>query len=685
MADDIREELRKQIQDSEGRSRLAEEIVDKLDKKLQPASDVIKPVANKIVDTAKEVGGFVAGSQQSKEPPGPDPGLISEREIAEIAQEEGMSFKDALARQIHEGNPKDERIPFKGAVTREELPREIDAGLIARLGVEFAAGSMAARAAMLGKLGRLGVSLAGGLGQAAGSLASETFDPSRDPIDRALVTGFVGGVGEGVGQFLNKIRKGGTALEEGAREAIDQIGDRAVFLPGQASTSMLVDIPQNLMENAASAAGPLREAQKLMITAATDDVVKFVESFRTVASFEDVGKLLQDTVVDNSDAWRAVATHNFALLDDALISAGSATREFVDLTDSVKRAHAILSASEGTRKLIPGRIKVAKTVLDTAAKGANNAVSWEEAQRLRSALLAVGRDSKGLIKGAPVATAKELSPLVDRAMENAARDISPDVLDLWREANKFWKKGRKVFDSTLARSIVEKDPEVIFRLTVNKNKPGTIRKLKSMVLDPPGVMLTRLEKAKAQQTWREVQGEFLFDMIQKGEEEILGGKSIRKLARIGDPAIAELFNPNEVGTLRQVLRTLELAQSPTGKNIPGGWIMQFQQAGALGLFLKGEPAAATGIIVIPRLGAHLFRNKQFAHWATIGINAKPGTDRAVEAFTRMSAIAIREKHLMDKNDKRIREAEKNRPRDLEADPGLQIARSIGQLTQGTQP
>lgn len=480
--------------------------------------------------------------------------------------------------------------------------------------------------------------LKSGAGEAAGSLAAETFDPSKDPLLEAGIKGATGIAGETVGTLATRglqglLAPGKGSLKEGAVEAIDRLTpEGGVLTPGKATESFTLD----LIENAAGASliggGRVARTQQQAERILQSQIDDFVDTFWRGADAESAGVLVQKAVEDSVDAWGKAAR---ALYKDVDRLTEQAT---VDISSLKQQAEALkMQMGAGLPSAAPG----AMTTLNDILKK-DDVISFADAATLRSDLLSIARGGTDLIPGKAKGFAKALGSGMDRAMTQGAKDLSPEALQAWRAANKFWKKGKGYFNSQVLKSIVRKDPEMAYRAAVQGGRPSTIRNLRSAVMSTPKT---------GRDDWRQIQGQWLQDNIARAtneQGELNGVSFLKRLKSMGDDAFRELFPAGvDRATLRELGHSLRVAQSGTDT---GGLrlVVQFAQAGALaGIFLTaGEGSAISGAaatFLTPYALARIITNKKAARWLTTGLRAPRGSQVAIRAMSHLGAWMAQEK------------------------------------------
>ena len=71
-----------------------------------------------------------------------------------------------------------------------------------------------------------------------------------------------------------------------------------------------------------------------------------------------------------------------------------------------------------------------------------------------------------------VGIVRRITPQIDKAMETAARNISPQAEQLWRKANTFWKQGKSTFQNKMIRKLMRTLPDNPEVLAVRLSVPG---------------------------------------------------------------------------------------------------------------------------------------------------------------------------------------------------------------------
>jgi len=494
------------------------------------------------------------------------------------------------------------------------------------------------------------------VGEATGSLVSETFDPSESPVARAAKTGAVAAVGEGViGPAIGKLAEGAGhlgRLVEGGKEYVQEaLGAGLSPSVGRASKNRLFDIVEAIGESSFLGGGKIAKNVDNVKDFYEGLIKSFVDTFRGAASKEAIEDLARESIEKSADAWKATGKSLYNEMDEAVATlpsrkvkkvvgkeiqtVGEIPRGGVDIEPLLKRIEEAKkrgldpSAANRISRLVKNRV---------AEFGFENKIPFALAHEIRSEFLGIGRQSQALISTKAPALGKELAGVLDDAMEKAAKEAGGDIYDLWRKADAFWKEGADVYNSSIIKALTKREPQSVFR-ALQSADPRVIRRVRKTIND--------------EKLWENIQGEFLFDLLEKsaGEtEELVAKKLANRLRSIKDPVMNEMFSPEQIQRLRTLVRSNIIAQGDIGQGIPGRIFIQLKQAGAwgqAGALVIGHSAGMSkmgiaAIIVGPDLAARLFQNKAFIKWATLGGKFKPGTKQAINAVSQMFAIAIAE-------------------------------------------
>tara|TARA_R100000995_G_scaffold83896_1_gene61022 strand:- start:2 stop:2092 length:2091 start_codon:yes stop_codon:yes gene_type:complete len=575
---------------------------------------------------------------------------------------------------IPQSNPRSEAIEsYLASPQFRRLALEILGGVAgAATGGTF----FAARAALRPALGLLYRSLGAGIGEGAAAGAAQIFDP-RDDLAKEVLRGFATGMSaEGIGAaipaIISKIGFKGVKYTDDAEKAerllsqvkaeqlakgTSKVEDikKGIITPGIGSDNRFVDILENISEKSIFAGGKIVKARKGGETALTNELNILIDNLSDTATRTDAGELAIGAVQNSLDNFRAIAKIKYDKLSK------TAEGVAVDVTKSKRLANELLKRTEIVKKLLPETRKVLQTVA-----GIPNKVTFAVANDIRSELLGVTRASTEMIKGKAQANAvrlvKELTNDIDATIDSVSA-VSPQLRSLYDSAQRFYRVGAKKFNNKVLRRLTEKAPEEIYKTLIKPRRPSTIQALSS------SLKLTK-DKELKKELFDSLKGTLIGDIA--GESNRLKGGLdgtyiLKELDKYGDDVLSQLFKPNELNNLRDVLRSLSVAQKKSvGEGVPGAIFIQLGQAGAaFGLFSGILTAPSAAILFGPAVVSELFTNPKFIRFIKKGFRLNPGSK---EAYTNASQLigAMISNNLISKDEGEdyLEELRKSREEDI---------------------
>lgn len=338
---------------------------------------------------------------------------------------------------------------------------------------------------------------------------------------------------------------------------------------------------------------------------------------------EETGILLRDTLEGGANAFNAAGRALYKNVDE--LTGGVYPRfmsEIVDMTPLQSMASKI-QAEQQRGVVTSGKLN---TILDNILNKRAR-VSFEDAQMIRSDLLAVTRQIDELVPGRAEGAAKRLASIMDRSMEDAARNLSGDALGAWRAANKFWKQGKETFNNKFVKNLMkqlENEPAIVINKIFQNGRPAQIRRIKGMVNE---------------KTWNTLKSGYLEKLLLDStsvDGQILGKSFLGKLKKAGDPVLNETFTGSELAKIRNIGTIANTIQKPIGGG--GGMLIQLTQAAAIvGLFFGQTEKAAPfllGPYAIAKLMTHPKGHALFAQ----GLKTPVRSPQAVNIATKIGAI-----------------------------------------------
>lgn len=565
-------------------------------------------------------------------------GGLSQGRLAELEEQRGRGefpgpLRFPLSRGM-EGYFRGARPAPMGSEERYAAPPEQRRGVMEGLGM--LPGGFAAKKV-------LGRAMRSGIGGGLGSIASETFDPSEDPMKAAALAAVTGAGGEAVGTGIAKI--GGRILNptagkivQGGKAFSEFLKQRGgVLLPGLASESRLVDIMQNVAESSLFGGGRIAQTRQEATDIFRESMNKFVDGLSGSATREEVGLVVTDAVENGLQAFKQVSSKSFQQVDNLLEN-----RAAVNMAPIKELATEIIGLT-GLRRANLQAVQLAKDVLE---KG--DVVTFAEAQAIRSDLLAIIRGAPQGIpgRGQAVTAAKRMAPMVDDAMEAAAKDIDPQALVVWRAANRFWKKGAEDFNSKLVKGMLNKDPELVVDFFAKPGRVTSIKRVRRILEQPTG------KGAIDKTAWPMVQANFVEGLIKKStnvDGDLIGKTFLRNIRKFKDTeSLRELF-PNKFTRDKMQFLAVGLAMSQGKATSEGAGrvaiqLMQpgaaMQVAGAI-VGVGGFTATGTAIVVAPPVLSQIMSSRVGSKWLLEGIKAPPGSKEYFTAVTKLAAEVTR--------------------------------------------
>jgi len=575
------------------------------------------------------------------------------------------------------------RVPgqFKEMVTSEEGQEFLkDFG---RIGVETAASSLAVAAAPLitpaGVVTSLGLrSLLAGAGAFSGSLISETFDPTEEPLTTAGEAGLGGVVGEGVlgiGGAIKGVAKNlsgpvarrlSRTAKPGAQQAQIILQNKGESLSlAQAVDSPMANTIQTIADSNPLGSSVLSRNKAAAVKAAEDSVSEFVDAMGPNIGILEIGDLVKNKVKSETTSFKAAARGKYAKLDRLLgggekvslkaTGEGSIITEEGDilLNEFLLPAPGITQAVHvdfrKSKKFAEDLLEIeSKTESTSQAKGVlrrhlarGDDVSFEDAQILRSDLLSISRmQGKENIPGRAKSIAGKLAKEIDSAMEKAAGKVSGEAKQAWREANAFYKEGATLFNDRLIVKMAKDDPGLVFNQLVRPGRSDTINKAKKIILSGED----------GENIWKAVQGQFGQETIEKatnvGTGEVSGLKLLKEINKFGGTregeALTKIISKDQVNNFKEFAKALQLAESNPASKFR--LAAQVGQVGAVtGLFMGGAGFGSLGVLLGPKALASVVTSPKVVNLFVNAVKLeKVGkTGAAKKSFTAGMNILIR--------------------------------------------
>jgi hypothetical protein len=468
-------------------------------------------------------------------------------------------------------------------------------------------------------------------------------DTATEALKRMGKVALEQGIGEGVGrgifgaaskiaapfrknvipeaQKVNDTFKGimaARAESDAAFQGVKPIG----FTPAQRSTSRVVDTLEEMAEKSFTGGERIRRYKELETESfkkLSDDLIADFSTHLTKdATPEEVGLVFQNAYAARDSVYRRLARIKYGRVDRIMkeeigkITPTAPKQNTEIFTDSSHIGNKIFRPEEipygkvDLRPLKREAVNLTKTaekrkgIGSTTAKDSllekvlklDDSVTFNEAQAIRSGLMdeiATMSSSADIGRG----MARNFSKMVDSAMEESAKNLSPDAYKAWREANTFYRGYKQKFNNDFMASLVkvaEKAPEKVIDKIFQNGAVTQIRNVKDLV---PAKTFETLKASYVQKIMQE---------SINGGDFVVGKTLKHKLKAMGQPALKEIFSQQELQRIYNVAKIGETVQRPTGGG--GGMLVQLMQgSGAVGLVTglttgRNDVAASSGIVLI---------------------------------------------------------------------------------------
>lgn len=494
-----------------------------------------------------------------------------------------------------------------------------------------------------------------GLGGAGGEGWKQVYqhatgspDAPQTPGEAAKRIGMSGAtqaLGEGAGRMLfsgiarlaapfkSKVTQELLQADEMLKKAM---GSKVGFRPAQATDSHLLDVAEGMAEKAWTSGDAIMNHKHLQMAGydkIKNAVLGYFEKYATAsATPEEVGAIFSANKAFKDSVYKRLASIKYRNVDKLVGG------QPVSLA-SVKNEAASMVADAAKRKGI-GSTDAGDTLLKKIAE-LDDAVTFGDAQAIRHGLMAE-LNKMSATSDVAKGMAKKFIGMVDSAMENSARQLSPDAAKAWREANAFYRNYKELFSNDFMRSldrIAQNNPQKVVSSVFKNGAAPQIRQVRSLV---------------SPKTFRELKAGYvrqLFESSTDSEGTIVGKNILKKLSEMGEPALKEIFSADELSTLRTFARVGQTLQKPAKGG--GGMLIQLWQGGALAMMVGGsyldKPGAVAGggaVLFGPYVLSKLMTNPTTARYLIQGMKLPQNTQSAMAIAAKLTAAAS--KYQMEK-------------------------------------
>ena len=588
-------------------------------------------------------------------------------------------------------------------VTSPEFARlvlEIGGGVA---GAAFTGGATApltvARVATVAQpfLRQLAIRSAGaGAGGAVGAIAAQPIDPKDDMVKEIVRASIENAAGEGIGGLavkgVEKVVAPGLKLLRGADDAIKTIEEqRAIIKAGKASAidkaaemeleeaakkglltpgivtdSEFLDQVQNIVKSGLFGSGGLRKAEVGAETIAKSGIDDFVNQFIITDNKVATGKLIQESLAKQRNAFDAIVDAKYKNVDDLLgivkdPKTGVVISSKSPLIDT-KPYHDLLDARINDLKRLAGgsQDKAALELLEFQKTLPYNA-DFSLINAYRQKLLQLGRSANTTNTKNLASFTKEYNILereITGLLENAA--VAPEAKAAFFEANRFYREGLEDFNNQIITKLVEKRPDLVFKELVRSGGEVIPMQEALKIIDKRAV--TPALKAEAEQLKLGLKGELLKKAVGDSTEAIgqynrvnanklesfIGSNATGAKPGKYEDIAKELFTKQEYARLQELQNALKFSQGKLLRESgpkPGAMFFQFAQAGAAGTVLtlntyQGEAtkgiAGAALILGTPKALGWMLTNPRAIEYLTRTVKATDPTIKG-SAFKQLVA------------------------------------------------
>jgi hypothetical protein len=475
-----------------------------------------------------------------------------------------------------------------------------------------------------------------GAGGAVGSVVAQPLDPKDDMVKEIVRAAAENAIGEGAGGLIVKgiekvvapgikllrgaddaiktieeqreIIKAGkaSAIDKAAEIELEEAAKKGLLTPGIVTDSEFLDQIQNIVKSGVFGSGGLRKAEVGAETIAKSGIDDFVNQFIITDNKVATGKLIQESLAKQRNAFDAIVDAKYKNVDDLLgIVKDPKTGVVVSSKSPLINTtpyHNLLDARINDLKKVAGgsQDKAALELLEFQKTLPYNA-DFSLINQYRQKLLQLGRSANTTNTKNIASFTKEYNILereITGLLENAA--VSPEAKTAFFEANRFYREGLEDFNNQIITKLVEKRPDLVFKELVRSGGEVVPMQEALKIIDKRAV--TPALKAESEQLKLGLKGELLRKAIGDSTEPI--GQYNRLNANklegfIGSSASGakpgkfediskELFTKQEYNRLLELQNALKfsqgkLIQDPGPK--PGAMFFQFAQAGAAGTVL----------------------------------------------------------------------------------------------------
>lgn len=454
----------------------------------------------------------------------------------------------------------------------------------------------------------------------------------------AGMTGLEMGAGELTGQALigpfSKMARGSSrSVTPEGRETLEFFKSHPesgiVPNPAKVTDSRALDIASNAGEASIFGGEEFMRGQIDAVHFMDNAITKMVD--KTLPDKQLLGDMFADAIGENLVAFKATAKNLFDGIDNLV------GENFVNTKPLSVRANRLLDELSGL-KVEPGLLKKLEDVGRESVGATGDIIKgmrFSEAQGLRSDLLSIIRSSSDTIPNKTIGRAKILAGLLEDQMSAVAEKAG--ATNQWRKANKFWKDGKKVYEDTVIKKILEKDPDYAVNALFNatKDRAVMVKRIKSALGN----------KERIHQFQDNAMGKIIFNATDPATGEIKPKSILTALKQFGgaDGKALKAMWPHGEDKMLSKLARIKNVIIKHQPDSTGRFAVQIGQITALGALASGHfKGTAATILIAPYMIAKAFRNPHIVRLITEGAKSRPGLKQSVSFTTRLAAMLSNE-------------------------------------------
>jgi hypothetical protein len=292
-------------------------------------------------------------------------------------------------------------------------------------------------------------------------------------------------------------------------------------------------------------------------------------------------QLIQNEIETKRVAMKRIVDTPFKEVDELIAgarpdAAPGRPSPYVNISKAQADAHEMLAEAKRAGLSTEGGLGILTDIISK-----NDSLSFQDAQRLRSDLLAIPRQSADIMPNKARQYADRLIPVIDAAMQRTAMDHGGEVYTKWRQANAGHKAWAERFDNEVVQRIMQAGPDDIMGTIAKPASPYDIRAAREAIDNPviwgdvqSSWLRTTLEDPAIKDTLTEkVNGKVLLDRLTKFNKE---------------GALGELFPGGHGDTLLTLAKSLAQIQRGGGAAPWNRVVQQVSRGGGLALVLGYE-------------------------------------------------------------------------------------------------